>query len=433
MILTAYRALSRLAGPALRRHAAHRAIQGKEEAARLGERFGVAGRPRPAGKLIWLHGASVGETQSLRPLIAALAARDTACSFLVTSGTVTAATLFDKAPPPRSHHAYLPYDHPDWVAAFLDHWRPDLAIFVESELWPNLLQAIGRRKIPAALLNARLSPRSARRWRWAAETARRLFGKFDLILAADREQQRRLAHLGVSAPTSGNLKAAAPILPVDPQAEAALQRARAGRPIFLAASTHEGEERALLPLLRALATRRPPVLSILAPRHPARGDAIVALFAEAGLPAGQRGRGDWPSAEAPIFIADSLGELGAYFAAADLVFLGGALIAAGGHNPLEPARFGKAILTGPATYNFADLFARLIAAGGAEACSNAEELRDRTLALIDDGPRRAAMGRAALTFAEAESGSLERILVALEPLLARAGLGNATGGHDAHA
>src|ERR1700687_2056088 len=243
MMRLAYRTATDLAGPLLRRHLAVRAIAGKEEPARIAERFGIAGLARPSGRLGWLHGASVGEMQSLLPLIEALARREPSLHFLVTTGTVTSARLLAQRRPANVLHQYLPLDRRTWVARFLDHWRPAFALWVESEFCPNLLQAALARGIPLALVNGGLSQRSLARWRWGGSLIRPLIAGFAVVLARDETQARRLAALGAKAPqTLGKLKFSAVALPVDGAALTELRRQTAGRDIWLAASTHPGEE-----------------------------------------------------------------------------------------------------------------------------------------------------------------------------------------------
>ena len=356
-----------LAAPLLPAWLRLRQRRGKELAARLPERRGL-GAARPPGPLLWLHAASIGETLSLLPVLDALTARAPALTILLTTGTVTSATLLDRrlSPALRSQviHRFIPLDVPAWVASFLDAWRPDAAGLVESELWPNLIRAARARRIPLVLINGRLSARSAARWRLAPALGRELMAAFTLVLAQGPADAARFAALGareVRAP--GNLKEAAPPLPADPAALAALQAAIGPRPVVLGAATHPGEEAMLIAAHRLLAPEFPGLLTILAPRHPERG---AALATEAGtLPTPRRSTGALPGPETAIYIADTLGELGLLYRLARLALVGGSLVPHGGQNPLEPARLGCPILLGPNTANFADIAARLLAAGGA--------------------------------------------------------------------
>jgi 3-deoxy-D-manno-octulosonic-acid transferase len=421
MIGALYRLATAAAGPWLEAHLAHRAAAGKEDPARLSERKGIAGRPRPAGPLLWLHGASVGETLALLPLIGPVARARPGLHLLVTSGTRSAATLLGERLPATATHQYLPLDRAEWVARFLDHWRPDAGIFADSELWPNLLAAAKARAIPLALVNARLSARSFRRWRLAGSFARELLGAFDVVLALDAEQARRFQVLGARRVEAvGNLKAAAAPPPCDENELARFETACAGRPVLLLASTHDGEETALLAAAAGLRPRHPQALLLIAPRHPERGAAIAQALVERGLapsPPSCRSAGELPSPSAPLYLADSLGEMGLWYRLADLVVMGGSLVPKGGHNPIEPAGLGLPILTGPQIQNFAELYRRLAAAGGARVEPDAPSIMRAAEALLADPAARARMGAAAREVAEAEARVLDRALAALAPVL----------------
>ncbi len=356
-----------MAAPLVPLYLRRRVRQGKEVADRLGERYGF-GAARPTGPLLWLHAASVGEILSALPLIEALLDADAALEILVTTGTVTSARLLGQRLPdaiaPRVRHRYAPLDVPRWAARFLDGWRPDAAVFIESELWPNLIAAARERKIPLALVNGRMSERSARGWRWAPRLARGMLASFRLVLGQTEADRARLAALGAAeAQCWGNLKDAAPPLPVDAAALAHLRGLIAGRPVFLAASTHPGEETIVAAAHDALLAAQPDLLTIIVPRHPERGEAIARALSP-NNPA-RRAAGADPVAGTGIYIADTLGELGLFYRLAKVAFIGGSLVPHGGQNPLEPARLGCPILLGPHCWNFAEPVARLLAAGGA--------------------------------------------------------------------
>ncbi|MGC8523794.1 MAG: 3-deoxy-D-manno-octulosonic acid transferase [Acidibrevibacterium sp.] len=389
-----------LAAPALRLMLWVRARRGKEIAARLGERRGIAALPRPAGKLLWLHAASVGETVSLLPVLGELARQAPEISVLLTTGTVTSAELLAARLPAlglagRVTHGFVPLDVPAWVARFLDHWRPDAAAFVESELWPNLLAACTRRGIPLMLINARLSARSFARWRCWPSVARGLLGGFASIRARSAEDAARFAALG--APTVravGDLKFAAAELPADPAALAALRAAIGPRPVFLAASTHPGEDAIILAVHHRLAARHPDLLTILVPRHPARGGAIASLPGAAMAPRRSTGAGPPGLREGGVYIADTLGELGVFYRLASLAFIGGSLVAHGGQNPLEAARLGVALVIGPYHQNFAEAVVALAGAGAARTVRDGDELATVVGQWLDDPKTRAAMAAA---------------------------------------
>jgi 3-deoxy-D-manno-octulosonic-acid transferase len=417
MIGFAYRAVTDLAGPWLRRHVASRARRGKEDIGRVRERFGVASLPRPAGRLAWLHAASVGEMQSLLPLIEALARREPDLHFLVTTGTVTSARLLAQRKPANVLHQYLPLDRRLWVNRFLEHWRPDFALWVESEFWPNLLAATQARGIPSALVNGRLSARSLARWRWGASLIRPLAAGFSVVLAQDEIQAQRLAELGARSPKAlGNLKFAAPPLPADEAALTTLRDQTRGRDIWLAASTHPGEEAIIAGVHRNLIARRPGLLTLIAPRHAERGEAIASELRAAGFSLARRSAGEPITEATQIYLVDTLGELGLFYRLAPVVFVAGSYRWQG-HNPIEPALLARAVVSGPDVANFQDIFDRM---AKAEAATMVEEpLLAPTIDRLLGAPEPSARRAVAFALAEAD-GILERVLSALEPVVSTA-------------
>ncbi|MCQ4162948.1 3-deoxy-D-manno-octulosonic acid transferase [Roseomonas sp. GC11] len=390
-------------GPLLPFWLRRRARIGKELPDRLAERQGWHAE-RPPGALLWLHAASVGETMSLLPLIGALLEQRPGLRLLVTTGTVTAATMLAQRLPPeasgRVTHRFAPLDVPRWLARFLDGWRPDGAIFVESELWPNLSTALARRGIPAVLVNARISPRSARLWRWAPGLIGQMLGRFRLVVAQSAEDAERLRALGAARVEHwGHLKAAAAPLPADPAELARLRGLIGARPVFLAASTHAGEEAAALEAHRILRNRFPDLLTLIAPRHPARAAEVAALAAPYGGVT-RRSAGGQPDAGCDIHIADTLGEMGLFFRLAGVALLGATLVPKGGHNPIEPARLGCPLLIGPHTGHVQALAARLLESGGALPVRDAATLAEAVADVLSDTRRAQAMARAAASVAE---------------------------------
>jgi 3-deoxy-D-manno-octulosonic-acid transferase len=420
---TAYRLATRVLGPVAPLILARRVAGGKEDAARLGERWGRTDQARGAGPLIWLHAASVGESLSLLPVMERLLARLDRAQVLVTTGTVTSAHLLARRlPSGRARHQFLPLDHPAAVARFLDHWRPDLALWVESEFWPNLLLETHRRGIPMALLNGRLSARSARGWQRAPGLIRALLGCFDLVLAQDEAQAGRLARLGAAAAESvGDLKAASAV-PEAPAAELAQLKAQIGRrPVWLAASTHEGEETLVAAAHRALRPQFPQLLTLLAPRHPARADRIAAALAEAGFAVTRRSAAPALAESVEIHLVDTMGELGLFYRLAPVVLVAGSLLApgtTGGHNPLEAAQLGCAVLFGPDTQNCQASAEALERAGGAIRLAGAEALAPVLGHLLAHPELAAAQGKAAADSAAAARAVVDRVIERLEPLVA---------------
>jgi 3-deoxy-D-manno-octulosonic-acid transferase len=375
LTLGAWSGLGRIAAPALRIMLRRRLAAGKEIAGRLPEREGIEVLPRPDGLLFWLHAASLGETASILPVLAVLA-RDPG-TFLVTTGTVTAARLLAQRLPlmglaERVIHRFVPLDVPAWASRFLDHWRPNAAGFVESEIWPNLLIAARRRDIPLMLINARLSARSLSRWRMVPATARALLSGFALIhpqSAGDAERFASIAPSDARILPPGNLKLAAPPLPVD-QAELSRLSTLIGGPVWIAASLHRGEDEMVLAAHQSLAATHPGILTIIVPRHPERGGAIAELAG--GAP--QRSLGAPPPRSGGVWVADTVGELGLIYRLAPVAFVGGSLIPHGGQNPAEPARLARAVGIGPHTANFTETVALLREGGALTEIPNANEI-----------------------------------------------------------
>lgn len=426
MLELLYSGLTRLAGPIVRRLLDRRAARGKEEPVRRGERFGHPGLPRPEGRLIWLHAASVGESLAILPLVDRLLGRDPGATALVTTGTVTSAGLMAQRLPARALHQYVPVDLPDAVDRFLDHWRPDLVIWIESEFWPNLLAGIRRRAIPAGLVNARLSEGSFRSWRRVPGTARRLLSVFQVALAQTEVEAERLRALGLPmARAVGNLKYSADPLPVDDSTLTGMREAVGGRPCWTVASTHPGEEEVAAEAHARMAAAQPGLLTILVPRHPARGEDVAGLLRGRGLTVARRAAGEAIGTDVAVYVADTMGELGLFYRLAPVACVGGSFVPVGGHNPIEPALLGTAILHGPEMFNFPEVAAELAAAGGSVRVDGAGALADEALRLLRDPVARTAMADAARQVADRNRAAVDRVMGALEPLLASAGIGRA--------
>lgn len=386
-------------------------------AERQRERMGYASAQRPDqpdhAPLIWFHGASVGETLAALTLIRQLSARAPGAQFLLTSGTATSADMAGQRMPANCRHQFAPLDTPAAIRRFLDHWRPDGVAFVESELWPVTLAAIRSRAIPLALVNARLSPKSLASWKKRSKTARFLLSRFDLILPQNTDVDAGLRALGAQNAQlfpGGNLKAGAAPLPVDHAMLDSLRASCAGRPVWIASSTHKGEEETVLAAHKALLTRHQDLCLILVPRHPERGDEIARLIDTAGLTHTRRSQGGQVTPAAQVYLADTLGELGLFYAVSPVVFLGGALLEIGGHNPFEVAQSGGAVITGPGTYNFSETFPPLIAAGGAVEVHNQEELTDAVAHWLDDPAACDRARDAAAQFCQSQADGLTAVV-----------------------
>ncbi|MGH6816573.1 MAG: 3-deoxy-D-manno-octulosonic acid transferase, partial [Hyphomicrobiaceae bacterium] len=417
-LLAGYRAATRVAAPAAPLLLQYRERHGKEESGRRGERFGKTAMPRPEGTLVWFHAASVGETNMLLPLIDTLRPVRPDVRVLLTTMTVTSAALAGRRLSPADVHQYVPLDVPRFVRRFLDHWKPALAVFAESEIWPNLILETAARGVPLALVNARISDRSYARWRRHRRVAESLLGRFDAVLAQNETLARRFRELGARAVEAvGNLKIDAPPPPVDAAAFQALQRALGGRPVLVAASTHEGEERIVAAAHRQLAQRLDGFCSIVVPRHPERGTAIAELLTQLGLSIRQRSLGGLPERACDVYIADTIGELGTFYALAPVAFIGGSLVPHGGQNPIEAVRSGAAVLTGPHWHNFQDAYRSLFEHDGAVRIHDADGLAAAVLRLLaDDSALRAARQGAEAALATM-SGALRRTTESLLRLL----------------
>jgi 3-deoxy-D-manno-octulosonic-acid transferase len=414
MTLSAYRILT-AAGTALAPRVLERRLaRGKENPWRIAERRGEASAPRPPGPLVWVHGASVGEFVAVLPLVERIRARG--FTVLMTTGTVTSAELAGRRLPPGALHQFIPLDVPSFITRFLDYWRPGLALFVESDLWPNIMLGASARQIPMILVNGRMSERSYGRWRYFPKTIETLLQQFDLCLVRSAKDAERFGALGAPRISiTGNLKFDVPALPVDARKLAALSDAAKGRIVVVAASTHPGEESVIVNAHRRLKVTYPNLLTIIAPRHPERGPDIAEIVSTAGLRQALRSRSPSPAGEIDIYIFDTLGELGLIYQLAPIVFMGGSLVRHGGQNPIEAIKFGAAILHGPHVSNFDDIYEELDRTGAAELVNDAGELTTQIGAWIQDGAARQEIAERARRCVDKLGGALDLVVSALEP------------------
>lgn len=419
LALATWRGIGRLAVPAFTLLLDRRTRRGKEDPARRHERLGRPRLARPEGPLVWIHAASVGETVSVLPLIGRLTGDG--FGVLVTTGTVTSAAIAADRLPAGAFHQYVPLDAAPFLDRFLDHWRPGLALFVESEIWPTTIDRAHRHGVPVVLINARMSQRSFDRWNRLGSLPRALFGRLTAALAQAPGDGERLAALGVaSVAVTGNLKFDGAPLGHDPEALQRLVTAIGGRRTWLAASTHPGEEALAGEVHRLARVQLPDLLTVIAPRHPDRGDALRAAFAEQGLTVASRSRGEMPDPDTDIYLADTIGEMGLVYRLAPFAFVGGSVTERGGQNPIEPARLDVAVVHGPSTHNFAEIYHDLDASGGAVTITGAEDLAREVVALHAEPERRAALVAAARAVVDTSAGALERTLEAARPHLEQA-------------
>ncbi len=413
-----YHTLMRVFAPVLWLYLHVRAMRGKEDKTRLDERRGLPSQPRQSGGLIWVHAASVGETLAALPLISKLV--EQGFEILLTTVTRTSAALAEQRKGEHVTHQFAPLDQPGWLNRFLDYWKPQLAIFIEQEIWPNTIYALQQRQIAKILVNARLSERSAQRWWKMQGLAAWLFRMFDLVIAQSDKDAERLTRLGAdNVQMSGNLKfdgKAPPARAIDVSTLSALLK---GRMVWAAASTHEGEEEQILAQAVQLKLLYPNLCTLIAPRHPARADKIVQLASLYDLKVAQRSKGQWPQSTVDVFLLDTIGELGLIYSIAKIVFMGGSLIPHGGQNPIEPAQLNCALLYGPYVDNFLDVYNKISAAGGAQCVRDASDLRSTLRALLDHPDEVKIMAVRAADAVQRLGGALNITINLLQPYLGR--------------
>jgi len=414
--LATYRLATQAVGPLVPSLLSQRLKRGKEDPARLGEREGIARIARPEGRLIWIHAASVGESLSILPLVKQLLAARGDLHVLVTTGTVTSATLMAERLPERAIHQFVPLDHPSYCRRFLDHWQPDVGVWVESEFWPNLIMETDERRIPLALINARITLKSYEGWRRFPKTIRDLISRFAVVHAQTAESAERLRSLGaLGVETPGNLKHDADPLPADEEEVSSLLEAIDDRPVWLASNTHDGEEIIAADVHAALTAKHDHLLTIIVPRHPARGDEIAEELKARRFKVSQRSKGEAIAPDTDIYLADTLGEMGVFYRLSDIVLIGGSFPALGGHNPFEPAHLHSALIAGPSDFNFAEAFAEFTQHDALIRVNDTSELTRAVGALLDDS---AELERRAKAAAQVVGHSSKATSTTAEALLA---------------
>lgn len=419
--LVMYRALTSAVSPFMPLYLARRQRRGKEDAARLPERFGVALLPRPEGPLLWVHAASVGEANSALPLLEEIKRTLPEQNIMLTTGTVTSARLMKQRLPAGVIHQFVPIDTPHAVARFLAHWKPTLALMVESELWPNLLMQTRKTGCRMVLVNARMSDASFHAWKRFHGMVAELLASFSEVFAQSEEDASRYRALGAkNVSCFGNLKYDGVPLPADADMLVQLEAARAGRPAWLAASIHPGEDAVVAEVHSSIKARHPRLLTVVVPRHPEKGEAMATTFSAAGLRVAMRSKHQYITPETEVYIADTLGELGLFYRTFPLCFIGGSLIPHGGQNPLEAARLGCAILFGNHMENFSDIASGLLRAEAAQQVESPKALTDALFKFLDPAHGahlRAAYASHASTWMIGKSGVNARLLNAILPML----------------
>ncbi|MEQ9490234.1 MAG: 3-deoxy-D-manno-octulosonic acid transferase [Alphaproteobacteria bacterium] len=414
-----YRTATNLGGPVIDTLLHRRIAAGREDPDRIGERRGIASRARPDGDLIWIHAASVGEANSCLRVIERLLRDPVKRSVLLTTGTVTSAKMVESRLPDGAIHQYYPVDRGLWVRRFLDHWRPDAAIWVESELWPNMICEASKRAIPLALINARMSERSERNWRLGGSAVRHLLSRFSVCLAQTPQEADCFKRLGAdNAVYVGNLKYSAVPPPADKEDLSALQAAVADRPVWLAASTHPGDEALALDVHRRLSADYSGLLTVIALRHPNRFEEVASLVTGAGLSFSSRNRDGKPSPDAGVFIVDTVGEMGLFYRLCPIVLVCGTFSGLGGHNPIEPAMLDCAILHGPDMRNFAAVAEDLEKAQASLVVRDSEETAKAVSALLAHPEQGRSMATAARQVAAANENVIERVMSHIDKMIA---------------
>lgn len=416
-----YRSFGTLGAPLIARHMEKRLARGKEDAERFEERFGRSTHPRPDGALIWIHGASVGESVSALPLIERLRKDRPELGILMTTGTVTSARMMAQRLPEGVIHQFAPIDTPAAVQSFFDHWRPQMGLMIESEFWPNLLLEAQRREIPLHLINGRMSAKSFRGWKRSGPVFRALLRSFASIQAQSPEDQRHFRALGFAdCAAPGNLKFASPPLQADPQELARLRAEIGERPVWLIYSSHPSEEVIAAQAHQRVAWKYPGLLTIVVPRHPERGPVVAEELRANHMSVILRSKGKPLTSDTQMYVADTLGELGIWFRLSPVAVIGGTLAPKGGQNPIEAAHLGCALICGPHCGNFLRIVEDMSAAGALKRIED----RPGTLAaavskLLREPEARDEISRAAKRYAEDQGEVLERIVTLLNPTLDR--------------
>lgn len=393
-----------------------RASKGKEDRSRRGERYGYASWERPVGPLVWLHAASVGESLAIMPLIERM--ESFGINLVLTTGTVTSAGIAEERLSARTIHQYVPLDMKRAVGRFLDHWKPDMAIFAESEIWPTTIQQLALRNIPQLLINARMSDRSNRRWLRRKNLAHAIFSQISHVIAQTETDSERFSALGVPrVSVAGNLKNDVAAPEADPATLKAFASMVGDRPAWTAVSTHKGEEAMVGTVHRMLMAHMPGILTVLVPRHPARADEIEKELQAQGLRVVRRSKNETIKPDTDIFLGDTIGEMGTYLRLSKIAFMGKSVKSQGGQNPIEPALVGSAILSGRFVQNFRQVYQALIDGGGARLVEDEKMLARQVFHLLRDSDDLNAMTEAAAKTVASMGGALERSIAVLDPYI----------------
>ncbi|MCP4392953.1 MAG: 3-deoxy-D-manno-octulosonic acid transferase [Alphaproteobacteria bacterium] len=427
MLLKFYRIITILCMPLIRLHLKKRKAKGKEDAERFNERLGQPSLKRPKGQLVWLHGASVGESFSMLPVIERILSSDKNSHVLVTTGTVTSAKLMQERLPDRAFHQYVPVDVPSYTKRFIEYWKPDACLWFESDLWPNLLRESEKAGISMALVNGRISDKSFKTWSRFKFTAKKLFSPFSLCLAQTQEGADRLSYLGATnVSCEGNLKYTAAPLPVDEKELELLKKQIGTRPVWLASSTHSGEDPFVFMAHNIIKKTLPNLLTIIVPRHPERGAGIAQELSNIDgkkQKISLRSNGDEIDEKTDVYVADTIGELGLFYRVSPVVLMGKTLRwPGGGQNPIEPARLGCVVIMGEYTSNFKEVSANMVNNDAAiiinfefsHRVDGTEDMADMAISLLKNHKQREIYSANAIAFAENEANVLDRVCAKID-------------------
>ncbi|WP_419901848.1 3-deoxy-D-manno-octulosonic acid transferase [Kiloniella sp.] len=396
--------------PIIKYHLKKRRLRGKEHPERHPERLGYSSHPRPKGKLIWIHGASVGESLSILPLITELNRQKQDLRFLITTGTTTSAELMAKRLPDNAIHQFVPIDVPAAVERFLSHWSPNLGLIVESELWPQLIFRTKKHKIPLLLINGRMSKKSTKSWQRAPFFIKDLLGSFKLVLAQSKQDAQHFQELGATKVLeSGNLKFFAEKLSYDPTGFEELRSLTKNRPLWFASSTHKGEELYFAQIQERLKEKIPNLLCIIAPRHPNRSQDIVEELQSTNLVFSTRSKSENIPPEIDLYLADTLGELGLFYELASVVVMGGSFLRRGGQNLLEPARQDCAIICGPEMQNFEAICNEMVEAKAVIKLEKVDQLEAQLIQLLTSANERDNLAKTASEYVNNKGKGLHTI------------------------
>lgn len=424
-----YRIITLILSPLIYVYLLIRKKKGKEDSSRFGERLGKVGIPRPEGYVIWIHAASVGESVSMLPMMNAIVEQYEDVSLLLTTGTVTSAQLVEGRLPDRAYHQYVPIDVVPFIARFLKHWQPDMAIWVESEFWPNLVTQTSK-YCPMILMNARISDDSYQKWQgfFHKPIAKEMLECFALTLPQNKEYGEKLEELGATnVKFVGNLKFDSPSLPSSPKEMGELVTMIGERKVWVAASTHPGEEEMIREVHLTLKANHPDLLTIIVPRHAKRGKDIANSIAGDEIGIKLRSNDDVVDAKTDIYIADTMGELGIFYRLASIVFIGGSLVEHGGQNPLEAARLECAIIFGPHMYNFKEVIKELHEANACIQINDKAELASTLEQLLDDDNKQEELAKASKSIVANKTGLLSIAMREITPFIEAIKSSNPTG------